>query len=103
MSISITQGFGYLAGMLTMKVFPLLIESIGFNGTVYFYAALSIVMLIWGIATIPNMEDLSLVEVERMHDKRLKHTKTGARESDFNTQTTVEMSDVTGYIADTRI
>ena len=74
MSISITQGFGYCAGILTMKIFPLLINTIGFQGTVYFYAAVSIAMMIWGVFTIKNTEDLTLAEVERMQDKRLRKT-----------------------------
>ena len=48
-----------------MKTFPMLNNSVGFYGTLYFYAALSIVMLFWGVFTIENNEDLSLVEVEK--------------------------------------
>ena len=71
-SIAITQGVGYCAGMITMKIFPILETKIGLDGTLYLYAALSVIMLFWGVITIENTEDLSLVDVERLHDTRFK-------------------------------
>ena len=52
------------------KIFPHLIERFHFYGLNYYYAAITLAMTVWGSVKIEATDDLSLVEIERLYDRR---------------------------------
>jgi len=44
--------------------YPFLIENLNLNGTFLFYAGTSLVVMIWGLFTIPDNRGLSLAKIE---------------------------------------
>ena len=46
--MALTLGFGYAAAMISAKIFPYQVESLGFHGTMWAHAAISAVMTLGG-------------------------------------------------------
>ena len=70
--MALTLGFGYAAAMISAKIFPYQVESLGFHGTMWAHAAVSALMTLWALVALRNTDGLSLVEVERIYDKRVE-------------------------------
>ena len=70
-SIGVVRGMQYLALALATKLFPILAESLKFYGLNYYYAAFALALTIWGLTTIKNIDQLSLVEIEQIYDRRV--------------------------------
>ena len=70
-SIGVVRGMQYLALALATKLFPILAESLKFYGLNYYYAAFALALTIWGMTTIKNIDQLSLVEIEQIYDRRV--------------------------------
>ena len=71
-SIGIVNALQCLVLAFSTKAFPLLLEWLHFYGLNYYYSALSLAMTIWGMVTIKDIDKLSLVEIERIYNKRSK-------------------------------
>ena len=50
--MALTLGFGYAAAMISAKVFPYQVDSLGFHGTMWVHAAISAVMTLWAMVTL---------------------------------------------------
>ena len=48
----------------SILVYPFMMESFHFYGTFYFYAAIGVVAMLWGVFKIPDNRGLSLAKVE---------------------------------------
>ena len=70
-SIGVVRGTQYLALALATKLFPILSESLHFYGLNYYYAAFALALTIWGMVTIKDIDQLSLVEIEQIYDRRV--------------------------------
>ena len=70
--MALTLGFGYAAAMISAKVFPYQVDSLGFHGTMWVHAAISAVMTLWAMLTLKDTDGLTLVQVERMYDSRME-------------------------------
>ena len=73
--MALTLGFGYAAAMISAKIFPYQVESLGFHGTMWAHAAVSALMTLWALVALRNTDGLTLVEVERMYDKRVERAE----------------------------
>ena len=60
---------------LATKLFPILSEKLHFYGLNYYYAAFALVLTVWGMVTIKDVDQLSLVEIERIYDSRVTKSK----------------------------
>ena len=69
-SIGIVRGTVQLVLALATKLFPILSEWLHFYGLNYYYAAFALLLTIWGMVTIKDIDRLSLVEIERIYDIR---------------------------------
>ena len=70
-SIGIVRGLQYLVLAIATKLFPILSEWLHFYSLNYYYAAFALALTIWGMATIKNIDRLSLVEIEQIYDSRV--------------------------------
>ena len=70
-SIGTVRGMQYLALALATKLFPILSKWLHFYGLNYYYAAFALALTIWGMATIKDIDQLSLVEIEQIYDRRV--------------------------------
>ena len=71
-SIGIVRGLQYLVLALATKMFPILSEWLHLYGLNYYYTATALLFTIWGMATIKDIDQLSLVEIERIYDRRVE-------------------------------
>ena len=60
----IIWAMGDLTAMVNLKLFPMAVASFGFHSVMYFYAAITGLMVTWGILTIENTDRLSLTEIQ---------------------------------------
>ena len=70
-SMGVVRGMQYLALALSTKLFPVLSELLYFHGLNYYYAAFALTLTIWGMATIKDIDQMSLVEIEQIYDRRV--------------------------------
>ena len=71
-SIGIVRGLQYLVLAFATKMFPILSEWLHLYGLNYYYTATALLFTIWGMVTIKDIDQLSLVEIERIYDKRFE-------------------------------
>ena len=57
---------GTFISMANYKFFPMAISSFGFQYVLYFFAAMTTVMVTWGFMTIKDTDRLSLTEIQDM-------------------------------------
>ena len=57
---------GTLMTMAYFKFFPMAIASFGFHYVLYFFAAMTAVMVTWGFMTIKDTDQLSLTKIQDM-------------------------------------
>ena len=55
--------------MINLKLFPMAVAAFGFHYVVYFYAIITSLLAVWGFFTIKNTDQLSLTEIQDMHEK----------------------------------
>ena len=74
-SIGTVNGLQYLVFAFATKVFPYLEEWFHFYGLNYYYAAFALALTLWGMVTIKDIDELSLVEIERIYGTRRKQSE----------------------------
>ena len=70
LSIGITWSAHLFSGFTSVKVFPELKDLIGIHGLCISYAVVGLICILWGAWTIPDNRGKSLVNVEKMYDKK---------------------------------
>ena len=70
-SIGIVRGLQFLTLAFATKIFPFLSEWLHSYGQNYYYTAIALVLTIWGMATIKDIDRHSLVEIEQIYDGRV--------------------------------
>ena len=70
-SMGVVRAMQYLALALSTKLFPVLSDLLYFHGLNYYYAAFALTLTIWGMATIKDIDQMSLVEIEQIYDRRV--------------------------------
>ena len=71
-SIGIVRGLQYLVLAFATKMYPILLEFLHLYGLNYYYTAVGLLFTIWGMVIIKDIDQLSLVEIERIYDKRVE-------------------------------
>ena len=66
-SNGIVMATSYVVIMGNYKLYPIAVETFGFQFVVYFYASITATFTIWGLLTIKNTDRLSLTEIQDMH------------------------------------
>ena len=79
-SIGIVRALQYLVLASATKMFPILSECLHSYGLNYYYAATSLLFTIWGMVTIKDVDQLSLVEIERIYDSRVTKSMRATQE-----------------------
>ena len=74
-TIGIVRGLVSLVLALATQQFPILSEWLHFYGLNYYYATFALVLTIWGMWTIKDIDGLSLVEIEGIYDSRVTKTE----------------------------
>ena len=85
-SIGIVRGLVSLVLAFSTKLFPILSEKLHFYGLNYYYAAFALVLTIWGMVTIKDIDRLSLVEIERIYDSRVTKSEIVTSEQEKDDQ-----------------
>ena len=67
-AVGLTQVISNMVFVFTVKLFPALLESVGFDGTFFAYACVCAVMVVWGAVSIPSKDATCTAEVERRVD-----------------------------------
>ena len=57
------------------KMYPILLELLHLYGLNYYYTAVGLLFTIWGMVIIKDIDQLSLVEIERIYDKRVEKSE----------------------------
>ena len=60
-----------IALVVNYKIYPSAVETFGFHYVMYFYATIVAMMVAWGVLTIKDTDQLSLVEIQDMHKKTM--------------------------------
>ena len=76
-SIGVVRGVQYLVLALSTELFPILSDSIHFYGLNYYYAAFALTLTIWGMKTIKDIDQLSLVEIEHIYGNKAAKSASG--------------------------
>ena len=80
-SIGVVRGLQYLALAFATEMFPILSEQLNFYGLNYYYAAFALLLTVWGMATIKDIDNLSLTEIEHIYDKRVDKSEVAAQDA----------------------
>ena len=80
-SIGVVRGLQYLALAFATEIFPILSEHLNFYGLNYYYAAFALLLTVWGMATIKDIDTLSLTEIEHIYDKRVDKSEVAAQDA----------------------
>ena len=67
-STGIVFAASYVALMGNYKLYPIAVDAFGFHYVMYFYAAITAIMTVWGLLTIENTDRLSLTEIQEMQN-----------------------------------
>ena len=79
LSVGIVHGLDNIAASMTLKVFPTLVDWLGFSGTNFFYSGSCMILTLWGRITIKETDGLSLAEVERIYDHKHRYQEYGGK------------------------
>ena len=74
-SIGIVTGVEYLTLAFATETFPFLLQWLHFYGLNFYYAAVCLLMTIWGMMTIKDIDHLSLVEIELIYSTNMKKSE----------------------------
>ena len=80
-SIGIVTGVETLTLAFATEIFPVLLEWLHFYGLNFYYAAVCLLMTIWGMMTIKDIDHLSLVEIELIYSTKMKKSEGSNYES----------------------
>ena len=75
MAVGISQAFFGSSHLISVKIFPDLLNAFGFSGTFLFYTCICAMMTAWAGVFMTNVDGLSLVEVEKMFEGKKKDKK----------------------------
>jgi len=64
LGVGITLSMARCFETINVLVYPFLIENLNLYGTFFFYAGTSLVVMTWGLFTIPDNRGLSLAKIE---------------------------------------
>ena len=70
LSVGLSQAFFGSSHLLGVKIFPDLLNLLGFSGTFFFYTGICLFMTLWAVVFMTSHDNLSLVEVETMFEKK---------------------------------
>ena len=76
-SIGVVRGVQYCALAVSTELFPILSDSLQFYGLNYYYGAFALILTIWGMKTIKNIDLLSLVEIENIYVNKASKSASG--------------------------
>ena len=60
------------SGVLDVQFFPQIKEFLSLHGLFFLYGALDFVSCLWGLKTIPDNREKSLIKVEEMYENQLE-------------------------------
>ena len=80
-SIGIVNGVDYLVFAFATEAFPVLLEWLHFYGLNFYYAAFCLLMTLWGMMTIKDIDRLSLVEIEQIYNTKIEKSDRSSHES----------------------
>ena len=66
-SNGIVYATSYVALMANYKLYPIAVATFSFHYVVYFYAAITAALTLWGLLTISDTDKLSLTEIQNMY------------------------------------
>ena len=69
-SIGLVQAVNLAMGTICIKFFPEMKNLMTFHGLFFFYGASGLVSCLWGLKTIQDNREKSLVKVEEMYEKK---------------------------------
>ena len=69
LSIGITQSILLIGGFVTVKIFPDLNNLMGLPSLCILYSVVGVLMILWGLKSIPDNRGKSLVKVEELYEK----------------------------------
>ena len=72
LSIGITQSILLIGGFVTVKIFPDLNNLMGLPSLCILYSVVGVLMILWGLKSIPDNRGKSLVKVEELFEKTKK-------------------------------
>ena len=79
-SIGIVTGVETLTLAFATEIFPVLLEWLHFYGLNFYYAAVCLLMTIWGMMTIKDIDHLSLVEIEQIYNTNMDKSEVSSHE-----------------------
>ena len=74
-SIGIVHGLEYFAFALATEAFPILLEWFQFYGLNLYYGAFGLLMTLWGMMTIKDVDQLSLEEIQKIYNTQIETSK----------------------------
>ena len=80
-SIGIVTGVEYLTLALATETFPFLLQWLHFYGLNFYYAAVCLLMTIWGMMTIKDIDRLSIVKIEKIYNTKIEKSERSSHES----------------------
>ena len=85
-SIGIVHGLEYLAFAFATETFPILLEWLHFSGLNFYYGAFGLLMTLWGMMTIKDIDQLSLVEIEQIYNTKIEKSNGSGHEKSTKDQ-----------------
>ena len=85
-SIGIVHGMQYLSFAFATKAFPYFEEWFQFYGLNYYYAAFAVALTLWGMVKIKDIDQMSLVEIERLYGTKMETRGGSKNESEIKDQ-----------------
>ena len=70
-SIGLVQAVNLASGTICIRYFPNMKSLMTFHGLFFFYGASGVVSCLWGMKTIPDNREKSLVKVEERYEKKI--------------------------------
>ena len=70
LAVGIVESLVFTFAGITIKLFPQMKHYFGFYGLCYFYATITVCNSIWGLISIPDNRNKSLVDVENSFDDK---------------------------------
>ena len=82
LAVGITNAIPNMCNIFAVAAFPHMVDHLGHDGAFLTFSMVSVIMVVWGQATIKDVDSLSLVEVENLFEAgEKKKTGTRARQS----------------------
>ena len=76
----------YLAFAFSTKAFPYFEEWFQFYGLNYYYASFAVALTLWGMVKIKDIDQMSLVEIERLYGTKMETREGSKNKSEIKDQ-----------------